>query len=143
MSSDWAKRLASDKKQQIESRQLQQEKDLSDRKMLQAHSGKMWEAVCKAMDQAAKQLSNEMNDPEHITAYRIGPQLVLIRRKSSTNQYPVEFDPGTWTITTQDDSYCLKVMDGNGVAWGHSAGSEIYTEKEVAQIEVERVFKSG
>src|SRR3954447_8906052 len=96
--SDWAKKLTDEKKQKEEARESQQQYDLSNRKMLDAHREDKWEELCAAMEEAAATLRHR--NPECITVHRSSPSDVIISLRQSLDKHTVKFYPSTWRISS-------------------------------------------
>ncbi len=60
MDSEWAKNLAARKKSELETKRLQQERDLNDRKLLDTNADKMWVEVRRAAAACCKELNSSM-----------------------------------------------------------------------------------
>jgi hypothetical protein len=141
------KELADEAKKKREAGRVQQEKDLSDRKVLEAHWESMWVAIKQATKDAVAKLNEEMKKekPNFITFHGASNQN-RFTLKINTLQTAVEYSPGTWKLSVRgyryQSTYWLRVVVGNGVVWVDEA-DEHCTSEQVADGIVERAFKEG
>jgi hypothetical protein len=140
MSSEWAKNLADRKKGVIENKRLQQEKDLSDRNLLNAYAPRMWAELQEAAQDLVRQLNEEMGR-EHISFQSI-PGANALKLQVGTSVYAMDFHAPSWVLIVHGSIYKLIVVEGNGVVWTkdeRSNGSRL-TSQQIAQNEISRIF---
>jgi hypothetical protein len=136
MVSEWAKNLADRKKQELEEKRLHQEKDLSDRKMLDANADKMWVEVRRAAIESCKELNSSMgSDYIKFEGASYHNAFTLVTPEQSCT---VTFNPPTWLLSVQGSTYSL-VVEGSGVLWKNSQGNTL-PSKSVAQNIVAGAF---
>jgi hypothetical protein len=141
MTSDWAKNLAARKKLELEKKDLQQEKDLSDRKLLVANAGRMWLELCEAVQKDVAELNFEMGR-EYITYENVQDALGrkgFNLRTGERGTYPVSFAPEMWLVNAQGNTFTLAVIEGNGVVWKNAHGAGL-PSSSIAQIIVSSAF---
>ena len=138
MDSDWAKNLAERKKRELEVKRLQQEKDLNDRKLLDASADKMWVEVRRAAAGFCKELNSSMGD-DYIkfegASYHNSFTLI-----TPENTYTVTFNPQMWLLSAQGSAYTLVVTEPHGVIWKPAEGATL-TSEAVAQNIVGAAFR--
>ena len=132
---DWARDLADRKKQELEGKRIQQEKDLSDRKMLDAHANPMWDELRQEIGKAVEEFNQAMGSA-YITSHKAasGPDRVVLEMDGAT--HTILFMSQIWTVIGPGGySYKLTVVAGNGVVWknqnGNTFGSEMIARNEV------------
>ncbi|MGA8142771.1 MAG: hypothetical protein WB987_02650 [Candidatus Acidiferrales bacterium] len=138
MNSDWAKNLADRKKSELEVKRLQQEKDVNDRKLLDANADKMWVEVRRAAAGFCRELNSSMgSDYIKFEGASYHNSFTLITPETT---YTVTFNPQTWLLSAQGSTYTLIVADGNAVIWKHAEGTTMPSES-VAQTIVGSAFR--
>lgn len=140
MNSDWARSLAGRKKRELEERRFQQEKDLSDRNLLNAHAAPMWAQVHESCRELVRQLNEEMGR-EHVS-FRGMPGATSCEFQIGTSRYQIEFHAPSWVLSVHGNIYKLMVIEGSGVVWtkDERVGNSRFTSEQVAQNEVSRIF---
>lgn len=130
---NWAKNLADRKKQELEGIRIQQEKDLSDRKMLTSQADSMWVEVRKEIDKAVKEFNEQMES--QFVSYHAASAHDRIVLEINRDTHTILFMPQTWTLMGLSSSYKLAVVPGNGVVWKHENGNT-FTAQLIARNEV-------
>lgn len=146
MSSEWARKLANEKRQKIEGANLRQQKELSDRRLLHASSDKLWIQLFRAAEAKVTELVEEMGDPNCITFHHASDHNQFYLQIGPQKQY-VQFSPENWELSTNgpiSNDFKLAVLDGSFVGWikANSGTASAYTSEEIAELLVERFFRS-
>jgi hypothetical protein len=137
MDSDWAKNLAERKKRELETKRLQQEKDINDRKLLDSSADKMWVEVRRAAG-CCKELNSSMgSDYIKFEGASYHNSFTLITPETT---YTVTFNPQTWLLSAQGVTYTLVIAEGNAVTWKDAQGNTLPSET-VAQNIVGTAFR--
>jgi hypothetical protein len=138
MVSEWTKNLAERKKRELETKRLQQEKDLNDRKLLDSNADKLWVEVRRAAAGYCKELNSSMgSDYIKFEGASYHNSFTLITPETN---YTVTFNPQTWLLSAQGVTYTLVVAEGNAVIWKDSQGNTLPSES-VAQNIVGAAFR--
>jgi hypothetical protein len=138
MESDWAKNLAERKKTELETKRLQQEKDLNDRKLLDSLADKMWVEVRRAAAGFCKELNSSMeSDYIKFEGASYHNSFTLITPETT---YTVTFNPQMWLLSAQGAAYSLVIAEGNTVLWKNAQGDTLPSES-VAQNIVGAAFR--
>ncbi len=130
---NWAKNLANRKKRELEGIRIQQEKDLSDRKMLTSHADSMWVEVRKEIDKAVKELNAEMES--EFISYHASSDHNRIVLEINRDTHTILFIPQSWSLHGLSSPYKLAVVAGNGIVWKHENGNT-FTAQLIARNEV-------
>jgi hypothetical protein len=130
---NWAKNLADRKKQELEGTRIQQEKDLSDRKMLNSHADPMWVEVRKELDKAVKEFNAQMES--EFISYHAASAHDRIVLEINRDTHTIVFLPASWTLMGLSSAYKLAVVAGNGVVWKHENGNT-FAAQLIARNEV-------
>jgi len=137
MTSDWARDLTERKKRELEEKRVQQEKDLSDRKLLTANAERMWDEVVKAMMEYVSEINSEMGS-DYLTIE--GSQHRYNLKTPQVSYYSVDFTSQAWLLSAQGTTYKLAIIEGNGVVWQNTPFSNLSSQR-VAQDIVARAFR--
>jgi hypothetical protein len=133
----WARDLAERKNRELEAKLVQQEKDLSDRKMLTSHADPAWIEVRKQIDEAVKDF-NEWAKPENLISYHAASDHNRMVLQINNDTHTIVFMPSAWTIMGINASYKLSVIAGNGIIWKNDGG-DVFTPQLIARNQVEAV----
>jgi hypothetical protein len=144
MSSDWAKHIAGLKRKELADQRLREQKDLSDRQMLESHAIPMWQDVIKATHRHIEELNREMGEgsvafAEIESARSVGADPYRFTILAGVNQGEVEFDRVRARIQSFGGSYQLTVIQGNGVVWKSDKGTNS-TSDDIARSAIGTVF---
>lgn len=143
MTSEWARDLVESKKQELEEKRLNDEKDLSDRNLLDAHFVVMCPEVVDAAEKAVEELNQGMKK-NCIDFYRESDNSKFILRVH-THSIDVRFDRRTCAIHSECGAYTLTVIEGNRVVWQSQERTPrrivSYTSEQVAREEVRKAFE--
>ncbi len=138
MSPDWARQLAKQKKQELERKRLQAEKDLHETKLLDAHAEKMWVDVRKGISKYVEEYNRAMGS-EEIQVVEIKPNNIELRAYG--HSYSINFSPERWTLMAYSTMYEMKPVKGTKVIWRNSRGYEVSSDF-LAQTEVTRAVNA-
>jgi hypothetical protein len=142
VSSEWINELVATKKQEMEGKRIRDEKELSDRRLLDAHAGEMWAKVRSAL-KSFVQAFNEGMSGQCVCFEDGGSQTKCILRVG-THETDIHFHRECWLISSPWGTYRLTVIEANEVVWqvrGETARSvKNYTSEQVAREEASRVF---
>jgi hypothetical protein len=132
----WATDLAQRKKRELSAKATQQEKDLSDRKMLDANIDSYWKDVCEKIKIAVAEY-NEAFQSESITLRFFGTDRLEIAVRNEQNPANLYLDRPRWTIVSSlgGNSYTLTVIEGNGLVWKNRLDNRA-TNDMIAQAEL-------
>jgi acyl-CoA reductase-like NAD-dependent aldehyde dehydrogenase len=132
---NWARELAERKNKELEAKLKQDEKDLSDRKMLDSHIGPAWDEVRRHIDEVIKDYNQYAKREVSITyhASSSNDRLVL---QIGTDTHVILLIPSSWAIMGTGSRYTLSVVAGNGVMWKDDNGS-LFTAHLIAQNQIE------
>jgi hypothetical protein len=143
---DWAQNLAEGLKKQEQEKRFRDEKDLSDRRMLEEHASPMWTEVRKAVWIRVQLLNEAAGMGNNYITFNDGEDnchfTILLKRNSEN----VTFEKRTQTIQFSSGSYKLNVIEGNGVVWKNGAGRESVSDdmaKEIVGEFVKRVISAS
>ena len=139
---EWINELIATKKQEAEGRRIRDEKELSDRRLLDAHIGEMWTKVRSAI-RSFVQIFNEKT-PGQSVCFEDGGSQTKCTLRVGTHETDIYFHRECWLISSPWETYRLTVIEGNEVVWQvrreTARNVKNYTPEQVAREEASRVF---
>jgi hypothetical protein len=131
MASDWIEELVAARKRELEVKRFNEEKDLSDRKMLDAHSETMWSEVWVTVEEAVNEYNARTG--EHRISFQGMDDRSKFLLRVGTQQTDIFFNTHSWVLSSPFKNYVLTVAEGNGVVWQERKGHRgTYTSEQVA-----------
>jgi hypothetical protein len=145
MGTDWIGGLVASKKQEQEKQLFKDEKDLSDRRMLDAHSEGKWSEVWDTAEKAVPEYNERMG--RNCISFHGDPSHNKFSLRVGTQETDIRFDRQCWVISSPYDVYTLTIAEGNEVVWKKSGSTQrtsgIYTSLQVAQEQVTKVLRQS
>jgi hypothetical protein len=142
---DWISVLVANKKMELEEKRFKAEKDLSDRKMLDAHSDAMWSEVWDTTEKAVEEYNERMEN--HCISFHANPSQNKFSLRVRTQDTDIRFDRQRWIISSPHDVYTLTIAEGNEVVWKKSGSTKrtsgMYTSAQVAQEQFTKVLRQS
>jgi hypothetical protein len=143
METDWIGDLVASKRQEQEDRRFRNEKDLSDRRMLDAHSEAKWFEVWDITEKAVAEYIERMG--KNCISFHGDPGRNKFSLCVGTQETDIRFDRQRWVLSSPYSVYALTVADGNEVVWKKHGSTQrtsgIYTSEKIVQEQLTEILR--